>query len=583
MTAASDDRTRLAIAGIVLALTLPFSAKPFHIDDVYFIEVAQNVQRDPLRPLAGAVALEDEDYRVFTAQGHCPSTFTSMSHPPLVPYVIALAAWAARGFTERVLHLAFVPFALAAGLAMHSLSRRFTRHPRAATLLLLTSPVFVLSSHSLMTDMPALAFSSAALALFVRGLDEDRRRWIVFSGLLAGLAVLTRYSTALTPLLMLAYGATRGRARRTLPALAAAALVTAVWMAQNLLVEGRLHLLASTEHYRLFYEGQSFDGAGLVKKTLSDMSGLGGTAFAAAGLLLLAGTWRRAVTFAAAALAAAAVFVVKPPSIDRLAAYSSTDVSVVAGFFALGAVLVVEALWPAPDGGPMVDEGAAPDTDRAGRMDHGFLVLWLVSALATALFLLPFGTARYLLPALPPLWLLLVRRADAILGAGTALRLTFGLAVAQGAALSVILGLADMELARGYREVARSVRASHPDRTIWFVGEWGFRFYMNTVGGRYLRSTDERPEEGDIIVRPGIAGMHVISDGVEERSVRLQQISLPGRWPVRLMSFDAKAGYYSHHWGYLPWRYAHYPLETIDIFQVRAPAPAAPAETCASS
>jgi hypothetical protein len=49
------------------------------------------------------------------------------------------------------------------------------------------------------------------------------------------------------------------------------------------------------------------------------------------------------------------------------------------------------------------------------------------------------------------------------------------------------------------------------------------------------------------------------------------------------MNFDAKAGYYSHHWGYLPWRFAHYPLDTIEIFEIRAPAPAAPAETCASS
>jgi 4-amino-4-deoxy-L-arabinose transferase-like glycosyltransferase len=577
MEAASDDRTRLLIvAGVVLALTIPFTAKPIHIDDVYFIEVAQNVRRDPLRPLAGAVALEDADYRVFAAQGRCPSTFTSMSHPPLVPYVIAVAAWVAGGFSERWLHVAFVPFALAAGLAMLSLSRRFTRHPLAATLLLVTSPVFVLSSHSLMTDMPALALSTVALALLVRGVDREERGKVVLSGLMAGLAILTRYSAALTVIVMFAYGFARGQWRRTLPVLAGAGVVLATWAAQNLLVHGELHLLASTDHYRRFYAGQSFDGAGLVKKTLSDLSSLGGTEFAAAGLLLLAGTWRRAVTVAAAALAAMELFVVRPPPIERLQTYSATDVCLVAGFFALGMLLVVEALWP--------DDGPPPPAPDAGRWtDRTFLVVWLVGALATSLFLLPFGSARYLLPALPPLWLLLIRHAESMLGERRDLGLVVGLVVAQGAGLSVLLGLADAEWAERYRAVVREVRASHPDRSIWFVGEWGLRYYMGAAGGKYLQSTDERPDVGDLVVRPAVAGMHAMSEGVRKRAVLLQEIPLQSRWPLRLMSFDAKVGYYSHHWGYLPWRFSHYPLDTIEIFEIRAPAPPVQAETCASS
>src|SRR4029079_3296536 len=199
-----------------------------------------------------------------------------------------------------------------------------------------------------MTDMPALALSSAAMAAFIAGLDQGNRRRVWGAGVLAGLAVLTRYSAVLTLPLLCAYAVARGKARWTLPALGTAGVIVAVWAAQNLLVHGELHVLASTEHYRRFYAGHSFDAAGLVKKTLSDLSSLGGTAFAAAGLLVLAGTWRRAVTLATAALAAASVFVVSPPSIERLDTYSPTDVALVAGFFALGVLLVVEALWPAP-------------------------------------------------------------------------------------------------------------------------------------------------------------------------------------------------------------------------------------------
>ena len=355
-------------------------------------------------------------------------------------------------------------------------------------------------------------------------------------------------------------------------------MVLAAWGAQNILVDGRLHVLASAGHYRSFYEGQSFDWAGLVKKTLSDLSSLGGTAFAAAALLLLAGTWRRAATFAIAALAAVSLFVLRPPSIERLATYSPTDVALVACFFAGGVTLVLDALWRAPEGSP---PPAGADDGRGS--DWTFLVTWLVCTLAGALLLLPFGSARYLLPALAPLWLLLVRRAQSMLGDGRDLHLALGLAIAQGAALGVLLGLADAEWAGRYRAVAREVRAAHPDRAIWFVGEWGFRYYMGAAGGRYLRSTDEGPDVGDLVVRPVVAGMHAMSEGVQERAVLLKQIPLQSRWPLRLMSFDAKTGYYSHHWGYLPWRFSHYPLDTIEIFEIRAPAPPVQAETCASS
>jgi hypothetical protein len=164
------------------------------------------------------------------------------------------------------------------------------------------------------------------------------------------------------------------------------------------------------------------------------------------------------------------------------------------------------------------------------------------------------------------------------------LAMALGLAVAQGLVLGGVLSLADGEQADRYRKVAASTRQSYPDRTVWFVGEWGFRYYMGEVGGRYLRSADDAPQPGDIIVRPFLAGMHEMSVNVRRRAVLLQEIELQSRWPIRLMSFDANAGYYSHHWGYLPWAFSRAPLERIEIFEVRDPAGIrVEAATCASS
>ena len=564
------------ILGVVLGFTLPFSAKAIHLDDVYFVEVAQNVLADPLRPFSGAVALEDIDYRVFAARKECPNTFEAMAHPPLVPYAIAAIAASAGGIRERPLHLGFALFAIVAACAMYDLSRRFTRRPLEATLLVVSAPVFLLSAESLMTDMPALALSLGGLALLVRGVDGGSRAQACAAGVLVGLALLTRYSTLTLVPLLLAYALVKGRWRAAWPALGAAGLVFAVWAAQNLAVHGALHVVASTRHYRLFFEGQSFDALGLVRKTLADGAALGGTTFAAALLLLLTRTRQRLRVFGLAALAAFVVFLLVPHAVERLSTYDGLEILAVCACFAAGVLLVVEALAGARQEAAL---GAADGRQRDAR----FLAFWLALSLLGALLLLPFGAARYLLPALPPLAILLVRRFEPFLEAGRWARPVVALIVLQGLALGSVLGLADAELADRYRLVARELRNDHPGRRIWFIGEWGFRHYMGTVGGLYLRSTSDSPGVGDLVVRPANAGMHEMSPSVKRRGVPFHQVPLQGRWPIRLMSFEAKAGYYSHHWGYLPWAPSHAPLETIEIFEVRAPAPFHPPDPCAYS
>jgi Dolichyl-phosphate-mannose-protein mannosyltransferase len=570
----SRVRRDLAIVcALVLLTTLPFAGKAAHIDDVYFLEIAENVLRDPLRPFAGAVALEDIDYRVFASAGRCPDTFASMSHPPLVPYVMALIARAAGEFREVPLHLGFDLFALGAAFAMYDLAKRFTPRPLLTTVLLVSSPIFVLGAQGLMTDMPALALSLGSLALFIRGMDQPRGRLILPSGVVAGLAVVTRYSAVGTVALMCAYSIVRGRARRAWPALLGAVLVLGLWAAQNLAVHGELHVVASARHYHLFYAGRSFDWEGLLKNALGDLGGLGGTSFAAAALLLATGLERRAMVFGLGVFSAAMVFVARPAGLERLELYSTLDVIEVATAFASGLLLVVEALWPSPP---------TRDSVPGGRFDSAFLVGWLALELAGSLLLLPFGTARYMLPVLPPLWLLLVRRFGRREWSGRR-RLGASLVVSQALALSLVMAVADADLADDYRALAVSLRETYPRRTLWYVGEWGFRFYMDREGGRYLTSSNDRPQPGDLIVRPAIAGMHEMSPALAQRTVLLRDIRLDDRWPIRLMSFHAKAGYYSHHWGYLPWAISRAPVEDVRIFEVRSPAPPTPPDTCASS
>jgi hypothetical protein len=194
--------------------------------------------------------------------------------------------------------------------------------------------------------------------------------------------------------------------------------------------------------------------------------------------------------------------------------------------------------------------------------DRAFLRLWLGGALLGTIVLLPFGAARYLLTVLPPLLLLLARTP---LPQGRV-----GLAVAASALVSLLLGAADYEYAEAYRTFARGLP---PETRVWFTGDWGFRRYMEEGGHRYLLSSNASPAVGERIVEPRTAGLHDFAPGLRGRLEHVESVEFPGRLPVRLMSAEAKAGFYSHGWGLLPFAVSSGPLETFDVFRVREAVP----------
>src|SRR5205807_1205353 len=147
-------------------------------------------------------------------------------------YVLALAI-SVDGGQERevVLHLALSAFTLVAGFAAASLARRFGAPAWLLVPLLLLSPA-VLPGTNCMLDTPALALSLAALALHMRGVDEDSPRLLAAGGLVAGLAFLAKYSAAPFLALMGLYSLF-ARRPRTLAALAIPAVMIGLWAADN--------------------------------------------------------------------------------------------------------------------------------------------------------------------------------------------------------------------------------------------------------------------------------------------------------------------------------------------------------------
>ena len=119
-------------------------------------------------------------------------------------YLLAGVA-AVFGWSEIVLHLACLGIAILTALGIYALAQRWCGRPLLATLVAIFTPACLVSSTTLMCDVMMLGFWVWALVYWERALatEQSRGRFVV-AGILAGLAVLTKYSAiTLLPLLLI--------------------------------------------------------------------------------------------------------------------------------------------------------------------------------------------------------------------------------------------------------------------------------------------------------------------------------------------------------------------------------------------
>ena len=95
-------------------------------------------------------------------------------NPPLACYYVALAAGVLGG-SEPALHVAFLLPALAAAWGTWRLARRLCPQPLLAALATVCTPVFLVSSTTIMCDVLLLAFWVWAVAFWLEGTDTGAR------------------------------------------------------------------------------------------------------------------------------------------------------------------------------------------------------------------------------------------------------------------------------------------------------------------------------------------------------------------------------------------------------------------------
>jgi hypothetical protein len=406
---------------LVSALVVAFIAKPVHVDDANFLRLAEGAARDPWRPHAIAI----------NWLGVTEPAFGVLSNPPGVAYWLAPV----RNQPEWLMHASMLPWLALALYGVFQLGEAFGVRGERALLVLGTAPVFALCAQSLTPDLPLAACAFAGIAGFAR---SEKRAWAW--ALLAGCAVLFRYSGLCVLPLVLLLGVMRGRPLAAVPVLAPAVLL----FAHDLAAYGHVHALAMVG-----FQGISNTSWEMYGKLVAALGTLGGAC------LLPVLSWRlRALPFA------------------LLAAVLSH----VACGYALHTPL---QLWPTVLF--CAAGGAAFALLRLRDRDDVFLAVWALGGLAF-LLTLRFVATRYWLLFLPPLVLAALRREPSIA------RLT--MAVTLSTFLAFGLSLDDYGFARAYRDAARDLARGGPGV---FAGHWGFQYYLEQAGWRPLEAGEPLP------------------------------------------------------------------------------------------
>lgn len=555
-------RNLIFLCLLALALLLPFVTKPLHLDDPVYVWVAQQIRSHPF------------DFYSFHLnwQGHDQPVSRFLESPPMLSYFLA-AVSLVTGFQPFAFHISFLAVNLLSVIGMFLLAEKFCGRPFLAALLFLICPAFLVSATTLMCEPLMICLWIWAMYLWIVG--TERAPWLLFvAGMLALIAILTKYiAISIVPLLIL-YSILR-------PARARIRWMHAI--ALSIPVAGAIGYEMLTAHR---YGTGAFAGATdylsashrlvvvpAAVKLLNTFCFTGGCAAACVAMLPL--IFRRWITIlvllSIAGLSVAAAVCFLPPDgwiqnsdpknsdasnlSASLAFYAQSMFWMVAGL-SLCALFIIRLI-----------------RQRRQFFSNGeaFLFAWMAGIFVFAGFINWCINARVILPMLPPVCILTVRALDSI-QVLPRLRTRFALGLA--AVLAITVARADYNLASTIRTgadesagVARAAQnaAGVEKSPLWFVGHWGFQYYMEALGGRAVDDLAPKWHPGDIVIFPA-ESYGGTPGGSGFLHIRRLEIG-PSRWVATTQVHLGAAFYCSYGYG-LPFVFASIPPEAVDILRV---------------
>jgi 4-amino-4-deoxy-L-arabinose transferase-like glycosyltransferase len=518
-------RPRVILTVATLVLLLPFAGKAFHIDDPLFVWAGRHMRTHPFNPYGF-----DVNWYSFTM----PMSDVT-KNPPLACGYIALLS-AIFGEREVWLHVGFLAQAIAVVLGAYTLASRFCRRPFYAALATLLTPVFLVSSTTLMCDVLMLALWIWATVWWLRAVDKNEPASFILAGLLLGACGLTKYfGVALLPLL-LAYSLFKTRRFE--------------WWLLYFLIPVAVFASYEWWTHMLYGKGLLFDAAiypsshrtgSLIFQLLTVLAFTGGCFVIV--LIFTPFLWAPKVWIGAA--------------VGLLLFLTVTRSSLPFPLYVQGSVMIV--------GGISVIALSLLDFRRQPDAHSLLLLLWVLGTLVFCLYNWTMN-GRSLLPMAPAVAILLWRRIENNPWINKPRYV--GSAFATAAMISLLVTQADYQLANTARTAAAEVRQTlGKSSRIWFQGHWGFQYYAQAQGlsAFDLRYSQVRP--GDLMVIPGNNTNRVVipSDTIEPVATIRER---PCPW-LSTMNMALLAGFYSSIWGPLPFAFGLVPPEEYRIVRFK--------------
>jgi len=550
--AGNSGKAIMLVVLVFLLLYLPFISKPFHIDDVSFIEFSGLIGWNPL----------DSTPVDFLHDGKLIKNSLppyEMTHPLLVPYVIKIVS-ALFGQNEVALHLSFILFPL---LALVSIIKLYnvlfpdSKNSGAfAALFLCSMPAFLVNSNNIMTDVPTLSFLLLSLACYSLSVERASPGLAYLGGISLCVGAFISYQALFfIPVIFLFILVRKKLDVHSVLSLAIPVVALLVWFLLLYRSHGIFPLLKSrgvSEHNLI----SNLINMGLGYRELI-RKGIGVLAFIGSSMLFLVPAYlflnKSGLKFFLIFLPLAGLCYL---SVFSVTGYSFFENAFLSLLISLGLLTLLIA----------VKESLMTEDEHHHKARGIFLISWVFLVIIYNVLIFPWVAMRYILPILPPLIMLLLN------GLEWERRNKRKIIISSVIFLSVLFGLgsaySDYKFAGTYRDFADD-KYLGPRNNIWYVGAWGMKYYMEKTGARYLLETSNEPKEGDFVVIPEmISRIWIPSPELMSRLDLYATKTYTSPLPLRLFNKRSNAGFYSSAWGLLPFSVSTEPDEVIFVYIV---------------
>ncbi len=477
------------LAALVTCLN---ACKPVVVDDTAYLAFARHIADDPLDPYGFDLFWYRE-----------PEPAMTILAPPVLPYWLALGV---RLFGDDIIFLKLWLFPILGFLAwaLEGLLRRFARGTERVMLpLIMLSPI-VLPTVNLMLDIPALALGLASLRFLMSACDRQSAKLAIVAGVLAALAMQTKYTMLLVPPVLLWYAVTQRRIRFGVGCVLVAMLGFALWEFVIAQQHGQSHFL-----YHIQDQQQDWSGKLKAKLELTaplvghlGLLAFGSSLFACRAL----GVPRRVIiAFAFLWLLGVSLVATLPYHDSVLIRNARTGREKLTVHATAWRTAGTFTLVVATGCACVLLVRRKPRLSLRWNWDSLFVVGWVVLEVLGYYVLTPFPAGRRVLGVGIALTMLAARTMSRVVRARPDRRppswmLPLCIGIGLGfATLDTFEASVEKSLAL---QAARAVKERDAGSTVWFAGHWGFQHYCERAGMNPAIEGITIVEPGDYLVWP---------------------------------------------------------------------------------